>query len=26
VWKKLESLGIKESDVEYAVRWARRKR
>ena len=26
VWKKLEALGIKESDVEYAVRWARRKR
>lgn len=26
VWQKLESLGIKEADVEYAVRWARRKR
>lgn len=26
VWKKLENLGIKESDIEYAVRWARRRR
>lgn len=26
VWRKLESLGIKETDVEYAVRWARRRK
>lgn len=26
VWAKLETLGIKEADIEHAVRWARRKK
>ncbi|MGQ0585729.1 MAG: AbrB/MazE/SpoVT family DNA-binding domain-containing protein [Gammaproteobacteria bacterium] len=26
VREKLDSLGIKEADIEYAIRWARRKR